>query len=97
MLVLLTYLKYYPRKTGNLKISNIDKICLLYNKNKEQKNVAVWQIRYLERLLATIIKDLQRDLSMILVTQIIYTKYLNKTNKKEKKRDKICICALKLE
>ena len=27
----------------------------------------------------------------------IYTKYLNKTNKIDKKRDEICTCMLKLE
>ena len=64
---------------------------------QEHNNAAAWQIDSLERLLAKIEKDPEGVLSMILDMRSIYTKYLNKANKADKKRDKIYTCALRLE
>ena len=60
-------------------------------------NAAAWQIDSLERVLAEIKKDSKGVLSMILDMRSIYIEYLNKTNKADKKRDEISICALGLE
>ena len=68
-----------------------------FAQEQEHNNAAAWQIDSLERLLAEIEKDPERVLSMILDMCNIYTKDLNKGNKADKKRDKICTCALRLE
>ena len=69
----------------------------IFAQKQEHNNAAAWQIDSLERLLAEIEKDPKRVLSMILDMRSIYTKYLNKANKADKKRDEICTRALGLE
>ena len=66
---------------------------------EEQKyNIAAaWQIDSLKRLLAEIEKDPKGVLSMILDIWSIYTKYLKKANKADKKHDEIRTCALGME
>lgn len=64
---------------------------------KEYTNATTQQIDNLEKLLAKIKKDPGGVLSMVLYIRSIYTKYLNKVNKANKKRNEIRICALRLE
>ena len=64
---------------------------------QEHNNAAAWQIDSLERLLAEIEKDPKGVLSMILDMRSIYTKYLNKANEANKKRDEIRTRVLELE
>ena len=68
-----------------------------FAEKQKHNNTAVWQIDSLEKLLAKIDKDLKEVVSMILDMQSIYTKYLNKTNKVDKKRNKIYTRALRFE
>ena len=68
-----------------------------FAQEQEHNNAAAWQINSLERLLAEIGKDPKGVLSIILDMQSIYTKYLNKINKVNKKRDEIYTCILRLE
>ena len=69
----------------------------IFAQEQEHNNTAAWQIDSLERLLAEIEKDPEGVLSMILDMRSIYTKYLNKANEADKKRDEIRIRALELE
>lgn len=64
---------------------------------KEHINSIVWQVDNLEKLLAKIENDSKWVLSIIFDMQNNYTKYLDQINKVDKKRNKIRICALKLE
>lgn len=60
-------------------------------------NGAAWQIDHLEKLLARINKDPGRVLCVILDMQSLYTRYSDKANIVDKKRNDICTRALGLE
>ena len=70
--------------------------CTFAEKQK-YNNATTWQIDSLKRLLTEIEKDSKRVLSKILDMRSIYIKYLKKTNRANKKRDKICTYTLKLK
>lgn len=64
---------------------------------KEYINITASQINNLEKQLVEIKKDSGGVLSMILNMQNIYTKYLHKANKVDKKYDEIYTYMLELE